>query len=355
MKVVIRTDTSTAIGSGHLMRCLTLAGELRARGAELSFVCRELPGNLVGLVAEKGYAVLRLPGVAQLHVGRSDDAAHASWLGASWETDASQTVAALEDLQVDWLVVDHYALDHRWEEILRPRVGRIMVIDDLADRRHDCDLLLDQNLYRDLETRYDSLVPGNCQKLLGPGYALLRPEFACARKTLRQRDGEVNRVLVFFGGVDLNNDTKNALHALAGIADRRFKVDVVVGVNNPHREQVKEFCGAHDGFHYHCQIDTMARLLSAADLTIGAVGATTLERCAMGVPSMALAVAFNQEALCDYLTELGIIIPVGKDGSQYQDLRAVINDKKLLLDVATKSKLLVDCLGVERVAAALQQ
>lgn len=349
MKVAIRTDSSDVIGSGHLMRCLTLADELRLRGTEISFVCRELPGNLIGLLTGKGYVVLRLEAPVDVFVERADDVTHAPWLGIGWEEDAAQTVAALGDGQPDWLILDHYALDRRWEEILRPHVGRIMVIDDLADRHHDCDLLLDQNPYREMETRYDSLVSGACRKLRGPKYALLRPEFANARKTLRQRDGEVRRVLVFFGGVDLNNDTGNAIHALAHVADRQFEVDVVVGGNNPHKEQIQKFCEAHDGFHYYRQIENMAQLMSSADLAIGAGGATTLERCAMGVPSMVLSVALNQEALCDYLVGLGIIIPIGKGENPYNDLEAIISNKKLLLDVETKSKQLLDCLGVERV------
>ena len=218
-------------------------------------------------VAGRPYSVLQ-----PILSSTSKDLAHAAWLGVPWQQDATETLAALGETQPAWLIVDHYALDLRWESILRPRVGKIMVIDDLADRPHDCELLLDQNLYQDMETRYDPLVPATCAKLLGPKYALLRPEFAQARKNLRQRDGQVMRILVFFGGVDPTNETAKAIHALASIADRQFAVDVVVGSGNPHKQQIENLCAEHEGFHYHCQVDNMAELMAAADLAIGAGG-----------------------------------------------------------------------------------
>ena len=249
LKVVFRTDSSLQIGSGHVMRCLTLADELRLRGADVMFVCREHPGNLIGLIEAKGYPVVRLPQAEVEYTAAPEDLAHATWLGVSWQQDAADTIAAIGDTQPQWLIIDHYAIDHRWEEKLRSDVGKIMVIDDLADRPHNCDLLLDQNLYQAMQTRYDNLVPISCQKLLGPKYALLRPEFAAARKSLQLRDGQVKRVLVFFGGVDPSNETGKALQALAGFIDRQFEVDVVVGGGNLHKEQIQKFCEAHDGIH----------------------------------------------------------------------------------------------------------
>ena len=146
--------------------------------------------------------------------------------------------------------------------MLRPYVGKIMVIDDLADRSHDCDLLLDQNLYQKLETRYDNLVSDSCQKLLGPRYALLRPEFVVARKNPRQRNGQVRRVLIFFGRRYQTNETEKALRALAGISDRQFEVDVVVGGGNLRKRQIQNFCDSYEGMYFHCQVDNMAELMA---------------------------------------------------------------------------------------------
>lgn len=355
MTILFRVDASLQIGSGHVMRCLTLADELRQRGADVHFVCREHPGNLNDMIAAKGYPVTRLPQVDFTLVESPEDLAHMRWLGVAWEQDAAETVAAVGDILPQWLIIDHYAIDHHWEERLRPHVGKIMVIDDLADRTHDCNLLLDQNLYQDMESRYDTLVPCMCQKLLGPRYALLRPEFAAARKNLRLRSGEIKRVLIFFGGVDPSNETAKTLQAIASMSARQFAVDVVVGGGNPHKEQIQTICAAHDGFHYLCQVENMAALIAAADLAIGAGGATTLERCALGLPSLVIAVAVNQELLCEYLAKKGIIIYLGLsdsvDATKIQkSILTMIDDKKTFFFIQNLSKNTIDCLGSGRVA-----
>jgi spore coat polysaccharide biosynthesis predicted glycosyltransferase SpsG/RimJ/RimL family protein N-acetyltransferase len=187
-----------------------------------------------------------------------------------------------------------------------------MVIDDLADRSHDCDLLLDQNLYQTMDIRYKDLLPCDCKKLLGPRYALLRPEFVEARKNLRQRDGQVSRALVFFGGVDPTNETEKALHALANIVDLKIEVDVVVGSGNLHNEQIQNLCAANEGLHYHCQVDNMAELMAAADLAIGAGGTTTWERCALGLPSIVTVVANNQKELAETGARNGLLYYIGE-------------------------------------------
>lgn len=352
--VYVRVDSSLQIGSGHVMRCLTLAADLRQRGSMVTFICRQLPGHLISLIEGMGFKVVRLP---QYEIGydtQPDDVAHAAWLGVSWEQDAAETVAALEHCKPDWLVVDNYAIDRRWEEAVRSRVGKIMVIDDLADRPHDGDLLLDQNPYRGMETRYDHLVSTSCRKLLGARYALLRDEFAVARGKLRRRDGTVRRVLVFFGGVDATNETEKVLIALDGISGRHFEVDVVVGSGNQQGEEIARFCSARDGFHYHCQVDNMAELMAAADLAIGAGGTTMLERCAMGVPSIVTPVASNQEALCRDLSDACIIVSVDSRDNYYPEVIAdVIGNKEELNRLEMKSSCLVDCLGAKRVVDAL--
>jgi spore coat polysaccharide biosynthesis predicted glycosyltransferase SpsG len=145
--VRVRVDSSREIGSGHLMRCLALADALRGEGCRISFISKDLQGSMSYLVEEKGYPVYRLPGRGATPPS-ADAPAHALRLGADWETDACETLEALgQGDPADWLIVDHYALDARWEERLRVEARRIMVIDDLADRRHECDLLLDCNYY----------------------------------------------------------------------------------------------------------------------------------------------------------------------------------------------------------------
>jgi UDP-2,4-diacetamido-2,4,6-trideoxy-beta-L-altropyranose hydrolase len=358
MEVVIRADASVTMGSGHIMRCLTLADELQKRGAKVSFICRDHSGNLNSLLETKGFTVACLAETADMLSAKPNAVSHACGLGVSWEEDASETIAVLGDKRPVWLIVDHYALDRRWEQKLRPHVGKIMVIDDLADRPHDCDLLLDQNFYHAMDTRYGDLVAQNCRKLLGPKYALLRPEFIAARQSQRQRDWRVGRILVFFGGVDPTNETGKVLRALANIAERQFEVDVVVGAGNPFKKQIQKLCLKNAGFHYHCQIDNMAELMVAADLAIGAGGSTTWERCALGLPALVVTVAENQRELAYCAADKGLIFHLGDSESVaskfIQDaVRIFCSVPATLRCCAEIGLTMVDAKGVQRVAGIL--
>lgn len=314
MKIIIRVDSSVKMGSGHLMRCLTLADKVREKSVDVSFIYRELPGRLCSHAEKKGYKVHKLP-IVDVNTTENYEGQplqHAHWLGVDWETDASQTIDVLSTgQQADWLIVDHYAIDFRWEEKLRPYTKKIMVIDDLADRKHDCDLLLDQNLYEDMETRYDKLVPENCVKLLGPKYALLRHEFIEARKNLKMRDGIVRRILIFFGGSDLTNETAKALEALMVVNRHDIIVDVIVGSSNPHKEQIAHICSTMPNTNYYCQVDNMAKLMAEADLTVGAGGSTTWERCFLGLPTVTLVIADNQAETTAAVARAGASLDLG--------------------------------------------
>ena len=294
-KIIVRVDSSSSMGTGHLIRCLTLADRLREGGAEVSFICRELPGTAYVLAERKGYSVHRVPTSGGKPGMSPGDLIHGEWLGVSMEEDGADTEKILkEESPAGWLVVDHYGLDSRWESRMRPRVGRIMAIDDLANRPHDCDILLDQNLARDLATRYCSLVPPACRKFLGPRYALLRPEFLEVRKTLRERTGQVRRILVFFGGADLFNETGKALEAIRRLGRPDIAADVIVGVSNPHRLAIEETCALMPNVTCGYHVADMAERMAAADLAVGAGGTSLWERCSLGLPSLTLIVAENQ-------------------------------------------------------------
>jgi UDP-2,4-diacetamido-2,4,6-trideoxy-beta-L-altropyranose hydrolase len=300
------------------MRCLTLAEELSDSGAEVRFISRAHPGNLNGLIREKGFQCFELPETPAIEtseqwvqVSRSQ---YATWLGVSQQQDAQETIEALGGERADWLIVDHYGLDEDWETLLRPHATKIMVIDDLADRRHDCDLLLDQNFFINDEKRYDDLVPPSCTKLLGPKYALLRMEFREARKNLKERTGEVKRVLVFFGGSDPENYTGLAIEALSAPELLHLHVDVVIGAQNPNRIEVEKLGQDRPGTMLHIQASNMAELMSKADLAIGAGGSTTWERLYLGLPGIVIPIAKNQIPSTTDLCDLGIIMSLGQDG-----------------------------------------
>ncbi|MBI5141423.1 MAG: UDP-2,4-diacetamido-2,4,6-trideoxy-beta-L-altropyranose hydrolase [Nitrospirae bacterium] len=343
MKVAIRVDSSFKMGSGHLMRCLTLAEGLHERGFDISFLCRELPGNMIEHVEIKGYTVHRLPYIEGKRKAVSIKVAHSDWLGVDWRTDAAETKSVIEkDGCTDWLIVDHYALDRHWEEQMRQFVKNIMVIDDLADRPHDCDILLDQNMYEGINNRYNGLVPASCKKLLGPTHALLRKEFIEARKNLRERDGQVRNILIFFGGVDPSNETLKALDAIQLLSRPEITVDVVVGTANPHKDKIKDVCSSMPNVYYHCQVDCMARLMVNADLAIGGGGTTTWERCLLALPTIILVIAENQMETTTTVAKAGAVINLGWSRLVSTEkiaaaIRKTIANKHLMKEISNKS------------------
>ncbi len=356
MQVVIRTDASQQIGSGHVARCLALAEELRAKGAEVRFVSRALAGHLLDLIGAAGFKLSRLGAVSPTN-GREVN----FWFGGkSWEEDAAECIAHLGQLPepVDWLLVDHYGIDERWEARLRPHVGRIAVIDDLANRRHDCDLLIDQNLRPEGASRYADKVPAHCQLLEGARYAILRREFGRERARLALRDGKVRRILVFFGGMDHLNQTAMALQVLDEEAGRQLWIDVVIGATNPHREEIRQWCAGRGNIHLHCQTSNIAGLMAAADLSVGAGGVTLLERCALGLPTVMIAAAANQTSGAEQLSQQGGAIYLGMhDQVSPQSLRCVLAGVMempgLLRTIGSRCQQLVDAAGTERVARQL--
>jgi len=315
MKVLFRADASREIGSGHIMRCIVLAEELKNLGAECIFVCRNGSGNLITQIRDQGFFVhsicLQHQDGITVHQSKECNATALYIYSYDEKSDAEQTKFLVAGQIFDWVVVDHYSLGENWDVLIRPVCRKLMVIDDLANRRHDCDLLLDQNYYRKPHKRYQKLVPENCICLLGPDYVLLRREFIEAKENLRIRTGEVRRVLVFLGGSDPTNETKKILIALKQMALNRIEVDVVVGVTNPHHAIIQAMCKEMAGVNFCQNISNMAELISEADIAIGAGGSSIWERCYLGLPSITSVVASNQLETTSDAASLGAIEYMG--------------------------------------------
>jgi UDP-2,4-diacetamido-2,4,6-trideoxy-beta-L-altropyranose hydrolase len=247
-------------------------------------------------------------------------------------------------------------LDERWERAVRGSCKKLMVIDDLADRQHDSDMLLDQNYYADMQTRYVSKVPSHCQLLLGPRYALLRKEFRTLREKVKVRAGDVKKILVFFGGVDADNYTSLAMQALVELNIKQ-QVDVVIGAQDPNREQIQQACINH-GFICHVQTTRMAELMAEADLAIGAGGSASWERCCLGLPALLVAVSGNQIDIAKSLDSIGACYYLGeKDAVNSSSIQHSFNELLLapdqVLSISQQAFSLVDGLGVNRVSEAL--
>lgn len=313
--IVFRVDASVHIGTGHVTRCLTLANALREQDHACHFICREHPGNLIETIRHRGFSVDALPlSGDRADVTSGHEPPHAQWLGVPWETDARQCREIIRELAPAWLVVDHYALESRWEADVMPEGSRLLVIDDLADRSHQADLLLDQNLGRETQD-YAGLVPKNCRLLIGPRYALLRPEFVRMREeSLRRRQApRLKRLLITMGGVDKDNASGKVLDALrhCPLPDDA-EIEVVMGSNAPWLESVRAQAAAMPWpTGVRVDIPDMARRMVEADLAIGAAGSTSWERCCLGLPALMVVLAENQKSIAEALAGAGACIYLG--------------------------------------------
>jgi len=354
MMIAFRTDASSQIGTGHFMRCLTLADELKKKGAKIIFVSRKLPKFLAAALLDKGFAYESLND--EINIDIVGDLPHFLWLGTTQENDARLTNAVLGGVNCDWIVVDHYALDQRWEELVRTSCKKIMVIDDLADRQHACDVLLDQNYYADMFTRYTGKVQDHCQLLLGPKYALLKDDFKSFRTQLAPHSGKVKKILVFFGGVDAADYTSLTINTLAEM-NSQLSVDVVIGVQHPNFEKIQKTC---EKYSFNCYVQTarMAELMSKADLSIGAGGTAIWERCCLGLPAIVFCTAENQRVQVADANKLGVLYAPKISASNFQvelhkHLESLINSPSTLQLISESGKQHVDGLGARKVAHQL--
>ncbi len=356
MRVLFRTDASYSIGSGHVMRCLTLAKALKNDGAQVEFICRNHDGNLNNHIRNKGFKVneLTIENTTSSESWRDDGLFHSAWLGVSQFEDANQCLDVLSKKSPDWLIVDHYALDKNWEKQLKNHYAKLMVIDDLADREHVCDILLDQTYGRDASA-YRPLVAPYCQMLMGSNFALLREEFSQLREqSLARRDSETSfkHLLISMGGVDPDNITGQVLEELKSCdLSLDLKVKVILGVTSPNLEEVKKIAKT---LPYETEVkinvSNMAEIMANADLAIGAAGATSWERCCLGLPSLLWVLAENQKLIAENLNQNKIV----KVFDSINDICTHLVQLNNQLSVySMNSRKVTDGLGTERVKESM--
>lgn len=359
-RICFRVDAAFWIGSGHVARCATLATLLRQRGAEIHFICRELPGNYSAWLEQSGFIVHPLsPALSPLPTNSGTTPPHSPWLGVTLE----QEIAECRELLLahplfDWLIVDHYALDSTWETAMSGLSRRLMVIDDLADRPHRCAVLLDQNL-QSRPDRYTALLPTDCRRLLGPSFAMLRPQFSELRHAHPAGTGEIHRLLIFMGGNDPENFTGRILAALdSSQLPPNLQIDVVIGAGNPHHRSISAACAKLPGTRLHVQTPQMAELMATADLMIGTPGTTTWERCCLGLPAVLLGIADNQRENGILVARRRAALYLGEAStasiSRLQHLLPrLVKRPGLIKKMSVRAKTLVDGKGTVRAATLL--
>lgn len=359
MKVIFRADASYLIGTGHIMRCITMADALDSKGVGCYFICREIPGNLIEFIQNKGFFVHVLPYFERIKEDEGTE--HQHFLCCSQSEDAADCITILESDSFDCLVVDHYALDCRWENQVKPLVQKLMVIDDLADRIHNCDLLLDQTLGRN-NHEYEALTPQNSTLLCGAQFALLRPEFSAQRQesiNRRAQNYKVNHLVISMGGVDKDNITGKVLEALPGsdLPDSCM-ITVVMGGNAP---WIKEVTQQAERMLWKTKVvvdvEKMADLMMDSDFAIGAAGTTAWERCCLGLPSIMIVLADNQKLIASSLEQAGAAFKLSLDDiNKCKSLiNYILNDSSCLIEMSHKAAAVTNGNGIKRVVEALTE
>lgn len=303
INVAIRADASHEIGIGHVMRCITLAQELKCqfKTVRIVFLCRKAKGCVTSKVLDAGFECIRLSsGFDDI----SSHLKHGSWLRTSQKSDAVEFKSALNKHNIDYLdlvIVDHYGIDQEWHKLVKKFATKIFVIDDLGDRTLDCEYLLDQTFDCKLE-KYHPLVNSNCKLLLGTEYALLRPEF----KRLPLVKHSRNILLVMFGGTDPDNLTLQTLKLISSMSSLA-EIVVVLNDTAKHLAEVIEFCNLSKSIRLLVSPSGIAQIMSQSTLAIGAAGTTSWERCAAGLPTVVVIQAFNQREIASNLQQAGVI------------------------------------------------
>lgn len=313
MNIFFRVDGSIEIGGGHIMRCVALAQKFKAEGANCFFICKAHEGNYISLIRGFGFNIHELPldskKIAETPPAGNEKVNYHSWLGSDWRFDAEQTILKIKGFTVDCLVVDHYSIDERWEKLLKSSCSLIFVIDDLANRSHLCDLLLDQNLGRE-RFEYKKLLLSECEVLIGPRYALLRDEFYRARSRALERRVRNNsiRVLVTMGAIDKDNCTEKILKSIfSSLHFKELNITVVLGSNSPWVMSIERFVSKLLNVNLVVNPANMAELMVDSDIAISAGGSTAWELCCLALPTLIVVTAENQVNSAINLKAMGAV------------------------------------------------
>jgi len=355
MKIIIRTDASIKIGSGHIMRCLNLASRLKKVGVDVTFISRNLPGNMNSFILKKGFVLVELSKPENKQISNFS---HGKWLFVSQEQDAKETINNLQGGICDWLVVDHYGLDQKWETLLRPHVKNIMVIDDFLNRAHNCDILLNQNYFLKNNNTYKGIVAPETRLLLGPKFALLSKEYLMARRKRKIHKGIINRVLIYFGSCPAQDVIEKVLEAFTLIKLKPLKFDIVLGAYEESQGLINVDNSMRDKIKYYTTIPSLHELMLKADLSIGAGGTTTWERFCIGIPSIVISTDENQEISAKALAKDGYHLYLGpaeylKTNKIVKALKFFVDSPNSLKKITKIGKSLVDGKGIQRAAEIL--
>ena len=303
-KVFFRCDSSFDIGSGHVIRCLTLANFLKKKGFSTTFLSRKVEGNLFKVILNNDHKLVAL----------SNNKSKSNFS----KNDALEVIKKVKNLNLTdgWMVVDHYLLNKDWEKKISSYFSKLFIIDDLYDRPHYGNILLNQNYLPGVKSRYRKILPVKTKMLLGPKYALLSPDYKLARQLKKfNRKKNLTKIMIFFGASDNKNQTLRCLNILSKINLKLLKIDVVIGSANRKKNLIQKIVNKMGNAKLHVQIPSLCNLMRKTDLYLGSGGTSTWERCSLGLPSIVISTGKNQVRQNEHLSKKGVIEYLGNSES----------------------------------------
>ena len=337
MVIVFRVDANEILGTGHLMRCLTLAKALKNHCREIHFICKSSKVNIFNLVKDLGFI---------LHF------INENLMSQLQDVQQTSDIISLLPKVPDCLVIDHYGLNYVFESKIRPYVHKVFVVDDFANTKHDCDYLLDQNIFP--VDRYKKLVPENCIQLIGTKYALLRNEFPINRAQVNRKSCHVNHVLINFGGGDDRGLIEKSVLAILALELTDIYCNVILGQANPNKKYLLELLAPYEKITIYEHVNNIAELMVKADLAIGSGGSSVWERCCLGLPSVVIAVSDIEDQLATVCVQQNLIRYLGRYEHVSitdinQELRYLLKNRSVLQQMSINGMNVVDGLGAEAV------
>tara|TARA_B100000575_G_C23139228_1_gene662526 strand:- start:3163 stop:4875 length:1713 start_codon:yes stop_codon:yes gene_type:complete len=303
-----RVDSSSLIGSGHVHRCINLAKYLKSKSVKCNFISKNLSGNLISKIKRENFEVFTLPN-RNLRKSRfkSD---YDDWISDTIENDIKDTIKILSKYNnIDYLIIDHYSLDIRWENKIRSYVDKIFVIEDLTSRKHFCDYLLNFNIPNNNHKKYSKLINPHAKILLGPKYLLLPKNFNSNKKNLN-----INRItfFIFFGYSDNFDLSYKTICYLERISNEKFFYNIVLGRSSISSKKIKNLLKDKKNFKIYISVNNILKIIKKSDIAISSGGFNSFERIRLLKPSLVINNAKNQNDICRSLSKYKLIEYIGE-------------------------------------------
>lgn len=344
MNLAIRADSSESIGTGHIVRCVTLAKELRKLGLKVHFISKSYKGNILGVVKKNRFTLNKIK--PELDIKK----------------DIKETSKILKKYKINLLILDNYDLNLVWEKGIKKYLKKLIVISELK-KNHSCDILINYNLLQNkkksLSKFYLKKRNINSRFLFGLRYAILNNKYQKVKQNIKIKK-QLKKINIFFGGFKGSlNLLEDVINIMSSKTFRKIKLDIISGLNQKISKRIHLKLNRRGNFKIFQNLPNLANSFKNADLAIGCGGTANLERLCLGIPSLVFFAAKNQEILGNILAKKNLIIKIKKKNNQIdkEHLTKLINkfykDKNLLKKFSEKTKLIVDGFGAKRIARAV--